>query len=91
MQQEIDAQQEQFDHTKAKKMLLKKKLNFLFAKRRAQGIEKRVFYTWRQSYLTVKFIGDRGAYVARKMRERKVRKLFESWRGVTHVLFRERI
>ena len=75
----------------AKKADLKKKLNFLFVKRRAQGIEKRAFYNWRQLYLANKFVEDRGQYVAKRMQERKVRKLFESWRGVSHIWFRERI
>jgi hypothetical protein len=44
----------------AKKADLKKKLNFLFVKRRAQGIEKRAFYNWRQLYLANKFVEDRG-------------------------------
>ncbi len=66
-------------------------MHFMFRKRRAQGIEKRAFYVWRQSYLALKFMGDRALYANRALQKRRIRRVFESWRGVTHVWFRERI
>lgn len=62
-----------------------------FKKRKQEIVEAKFYHLWRNEFMERRFIANKARYSQMKLKERKMRKVFESWRHVAHHWFKEKI
>lgn len=88
---EIEMAQKELEKSQKKKADLMQSLSECFKKRKRQLAERKMYFIWRNLFMENHFIRNKADYAARKLKSVRQRRLFDSWRYVTHNWFKERI